>query len=295
MGEERPVKSIGLIPNIQKVRAAEVAAGLVAWLEQRGVSVFLPWESAGFLGRPELARKEDELPAAADMIMALGGDGTLLGVARKAAWSGKPVLGVNLGRLGFLTAVELDDLYHALPRLLAGDYTVDERLMLEAEVRREGCSIERTAALNDVVVTKGSFARLIELATYIDGHYFMTYVADGLIIATPTGSTAYSLSAGGPIVSPGQASIIVTPICPHSLYSRSLVISNHQLVRVCVKASHEDIALTVDGQHGIKLRPSDEVLIRDAGAKARLVRLPGRSFYEVLRRKLAEGNRADWE
>lgn len=172
---------------------------------------------------------------------------------------------------------------------------MDERLMLEAEVRREGCSIERTAALNDVVVTKGSFARLIELATYIDGHYFMTYVADGLIIATPTGSTAYSLSAGGPIVSPGQASIIVTPICPHSLYSRSLVISNHQLVRVCVKASHEDIALTVDGQHGIKLRPSDEVLIRDAGAKARLVRLPGRSFYEVLRRKLAEGNRADWE
>lgn len=280
---------VGIIPNLDKPDALKVTTELSAWLEGNGAEPRLSDENAASIGRPSLGLSVDELVHAIDFAIVLGGDGTLLGAAKLLAPAGKPILGVNLGHLGFLTEIELPDLYKALPDVLAGRYQVEERIMLEARVIRDDNETRRFLALNEVVATKGSFARLIQLETYVGGRLVATYPADGLIVATPTGSTAYSLSAGGPIVNPNVGVVVITPICPHTLYARALIVSQDETVRIRVIAEHQDNALTIDGQRGYRIFNGDTIEVRRARETTKLMRLEGWSFYEVLRRKLQEG------
>jgi len=281
------LRQVGIIANLGKRDALKVAGELLAWLEARGLGVLLETELAAGLGRSELGRSREQLAEGVDFVIVLGGDGTLLGAARAVAPAGRPLLGVNLGRLGFLTEIELGDLYRRLPDFLAGRYVLDERMFLE--VRGQDGRLPVRPALNEVVITKGAFARLIHLHTYVNDTYVDTYPADGLIVATPTGSTAYSLAAGGPIVEPGVDVIILTPICPHSLYARAMVLNANDVVRVKIEAGHRDLSLTIDGQEGYNLSPGDEIIIRrNERFRARLLRSPDWRFHDLLRRKLKE-------
>jgi NAD+ kinase len=284
------LQKIGLVANVQKEHAVKVAQELITWFDKKGVEVFVPansseydWEKAQILS--------DETASSLGCILVLGGDGTLLSAARNYASIGIPILGINLGQLGFLTSLEVPDLYHGLELLLAGKYTVEERMMLEATVIRAGQVVDCFYALNDVVVTKGAFSRMIRLQVHISGRYIDMYPADGLIISSPTGSTAYSLSAGGPIVAPDLEAMILTPICPHTLYSRPVVVSPYQEVTVTLCTSQAEVMLTVDGQHGFRLQKQDQIKVKKAEIATHLIRFPGRSFFDVLREKLREGER----
>lgn len=280
------MKNIGLIINTKKPKALEVAAEMVKWLEQREVVLSLPLANARAVNREDLGMPEEEIQKRADCILVLGGDGTLLNTARSVAPGETPLLGINLGQLGFLTEIELPDLYQGLENYLNGKFTVEERMMLEARVVRDGLVVEKFFGLNDIVVTKGAFSRMILLETHVGRYYHATYPADGIIISSPTGSTAYSLSAGGPLVSPEVEVMLLTPICPHTLSARPLVFSPKEIVRVVVRSAVAEVMLTVDGQHGFKLEEGDEITIQKAPFYTKLVRLHGRSFYEVLREKL---------
>lgn len=280
------MKTIGLIINTKKPQALEVAAEMIDWLEKKGVNMRLPLANAQAVEREHLGLTEEDLNKQVDCILVLGGDGTLLNTARSVAPFETPLLGINLGQLGFLTEIELTDLYAGLESYLAGDFAVEDRMMLEARVLRDGLVVDKFFGLNDIVVTKGAFSRMIVLETYVGSHYHATYPADGIIISSPTGSTAYSLSAGGPLVSPNVSVMLMTPICPHTLSSRPLVLSSQETVRVVVCSAVAEVMLTVDGQHGFKLEEGDEINIQKAPFHTKLVRLHGRSFYEILREKL---------
>lgn len=282
---------IGLITHLGKHAAVDAAKELLRFLPARGVQVLLDPDSAREFGLADLSFGEDAIGEKLDLAVVLGGDGALLNAARRLAGSEVPILGVNVGHLGFLTEVELPDLYDALDRVLTGRYTMEERMMLRAQVTRASKgAVGDFIGLNDVVVTKGAFARMIRLKTYIGPNFIGTYPADGAIVASPTGSTGYSLSAGGPIVDPVIDTLILTFICPHTLAARSFVASRKDTVRIIVSAPNEEVMLTVDGQVGFRLENRDEVLVEAATTKTRLVKLGRRSFYEVLRTRLAEGN-----
>lgn len=218
----------------------------------------------------------------------LGGDGTLLSVARRAAPFDIPILGVNMGNLGFLTEVEPAGIPDALRALEAGDFGIEERTMVQVSVMRNGSIIESFLGLNDAVVTKGAFARLISLDVFVNDEHYAKFTADGAIVCSPTGSTAYSLSAGGPLVNPNIDVLLITPICPHTLFSRSLVIAGSDTVRVVVEASADQVAVTVDGQVGCGLESGDEIIVCRAPYVTRFVRLHARNFYGVLRDRLKE-------
>lgn len=284
------MKRIGIWPNLEKERALPVTIDLVRWLKDHGVQPVLPAHVAGAAGEPAPASPTDRWASGAEFVIALGGDGTILEVAKQIAPAQTPILGVNLGHLGFLTEIELPDLYDAMPRFLCGEYFVEHRMMLSAGVVNAGEAKARFLVLNEAVIAKGPFARMIDLDLFINDTYVDTYPADGLIVATPTGSTAYSLSAGGPIVSPAIDVVVITPICPHTLYSRSLVVSRSERVRVALRRPHGDTMMTIDGQKGYRMETGDEVLFSPAEEEARLVRVKGWSFYEVLRKKMKEGS-----
>jgi NAD+ kinase len=280
------MERVGLLPNPSKERAMEVVKQVIDWLKEKEVDYLIEQKSAELIGDLEHSSSWQEMIERSELVIVFGGDGTFLNTARKFAATEIPILGINLGSLGFLTDVELDNLNSALEDLLAGKFEIEERIMLEAEVVRDGTSISKVIAINDVVITKGSFSRLIELKTYIDGEYLTTYPADGVIVACPTGSTAYSLSAGGPIVNPKLKSLIITPICPHTLHARSIVVSGEEAIKIIVEADHEDVMLTVDGQDGLKLISGDEVLIKSSELVTKLVKLEGYNFYQILKTRL---------
>lgn len=287
---EEPLFTVGMTVNLEKPLAKQLAGEVASYLKKKGVKVLLPFELAFALGCPEFAVGEEEMRAKANYFLALGGDGTLLSAARKAAPQETPILGINLGELGFLTEIELPTLYPDLERFLQGEFFLEERMMLAGKLYRRKEVVANFEALNDFVVTKGPFSRLLKLETYVTSHYIATYPADGLIISSPTGSTAYSLSAGGPLVAPEVEVIVLTPICPHTFYARPLVISGEQEVRVILRGVSAEVLLTVDGQEGIGLEEGDKVLVKKSKRKTRLVRLRARSFYEVLRQKLQIGS-----
>ena len=276
---------IGLIPHLHKPNALLACQDLTQWLEDKGVQVLLCEGAAACLERLELAASDETMAQQCELVAVFGGDGTLLSVVRRWPFWGKPVLGINFGNLGFLTEIELDFLYSDMERILQGDYYVQERMMLRARVERDERIVNELYALNDVVVGRGTFSRMLQLDVHIETQYIDTLPADGIIVATPTGSTAYSLSAGGPIVDPNISVLLLTPICAHSLHSRPMVISAENRVIVQVHAQHNDILLTMDGQQTFRLRPEDRVIIDRAPMMARFVKLPDRSFYDVLRRK----------
>lgn len=274
------------MPHSGKEAALALAMELIARLESDSVRVWLEKEAALRLGREDLAGSDREL-AEARVALVLGGDGALLKAARLAAPHGVPILGVNLGHLGFLAAVEPSGLDEALARVFRGEYSIEERLMLKAEVWREGRLVASSFGLNDAAVTRGVFARVIEIETWIDGSLIGTFLADGMIVATPTGSTAYSLSAGGPIVHPGVEALIVTPICPHTIGARTIVTMPDQEVTIRI-LSRDDAMLTVDGQVGENLKALDRVVVGRAGKPARLVSFGDRGFYGLIHNRLRQ-------
>lgn len=280
--------TVGIIPNLQKASSLDVTNQLIKWLEDNGKEVLINEITASEVERRDLARKPSEIYKNSDFVIVLGGDGTLLSVARQVIWHQTPILGINLGHFGFLTELETENMYDELDRIKEGDCRVEARMMLEAVVVKDNMITDSFAALNDIVISKGSFSRIIRLRTYINQSYVNTYSADGIIISSPTGSTAYSLSAGGPILSPDVAGMVITPISPHTMNSRSIVISHNEEVKVELVGDKNDVMLTVDGQQGYRLNAGDLVIVRKADFTANMIKLIDRSFYDVLRTKLNE-------
>jgi NAD+ kinase len=283
--------SVGIVTALHRRHALEVARSLVVFLEDKRLTVRMDAGCAEQLQRADLGVERSQL-AMTDLVIVLGGDGTVLGSARDAAPHGTPVLAVDLGTFGFLSEVKAADLHAAMEQILRGDFRIEERHMVQATIRRNGKEISTSTGLNDAVITRGALSRMIRLQAFINGQYVALYPADGIIISTPTGSTAYSLSAGGPIIHPSVNVLILTPICPHTLFTRPLIISESEEVRIVAhwhQQHAEEVMLTVDGQVGIWLQPGDEVVARKAEHPARLVKLGRDNFYERLREKLRWG------
>ncbi len=287
------MKSIGIIANLTKSGAAQVVAELSDWLQSRSMTPLITEDCAALLNAGNYAVVDREsLILQSDCVIVFGGDGTLLNATHLPGAESVPILPVNLGGLGFLTEVTLDELYPELAKILEGDFQLDERMMLQATLRKknEGQVEVRNVALNDAVISKNPFARMISLEYHIDGEHVATYRADGLIISTPSGSTAYSLSAGGPIVCPDLNAFILTPICPHALTARPLIVSAESRISIVVRSVHSNIMLTIDGQEAFDLCPDSVVEIEKAPDTIKLIRSRKRSYYEVLKTKLKWGN-----
>ncbi|MBW1645933.1 MAG: NAD(+)/NADH kinase [Deltaproteobacteria bacterium] len=284
--------TVGIVIKRNKDLALEVGAELVQWLRQRQVEAVFGEELARVIPGTAVTRKPD-IPRLADIIVVLGGDGTLLSIARLINDRDVPILGVNLGGLGFLTAITLDELYAVMEDILARRYEVSRRMMLTARVYRQQELITSYNVLNDVVINKGALARIIELETTIDHRYLTTFKADGLIISTPTGSTGYSLSAGGPVVYPTLDSIVLAPICPHTLTNRPLLLPPDVTVETVLTSEGGDVFLTLDGQVGFSLQQNDLVTITRAthDINIKLIKSPTKDYFEVLRTKLKWGER----
>jgi NAD+ kinase len=284
------MKTIGIVAKRGRRKALALTRKIFTWLRRRRRIVLLDVDTAQALGLPDAVTKR-EMMDRADLVVILGGDGTLLSVARLSNARQVPILGVNLGGLGFLTDVKPEEVFQSLTRVLRGQYQVERRTILAASVIRGHKTVRRFQALNDVVINKGALARIIDLEASVDGEPLCTFKADGLILSTPTGSTAYSLSAGGPVVEPSVEVLLVSPICPHTLTNRPIVLPDRERVQVTLRAADEDVVLTVDGQEGMSLTSGDVVEVRRSRNKVVLVRSPERTFFEVLRTKLSWGER----
>lgn len=282
-------KSIGILtkPKFPEVKAT--LSAVVNWLRDRHITVLLDTTSAGLLVETDGIQKT-QLVAKADVLLILGGDGTMLNAARLAVERGIPILGVNMGGLGFLTEVRLEQLYPSLERVFANEYVLDERLMLKTHVHRHGETVAQGVVLNDVVVSKGTLARMIELKISIQGRFVTNLRGDGLIISTPTGSTAYSLSAGGPIINPAVHSLILTPISPHTLTHRPLIVPDDSEIDATLMSKDEGAMVTFDGQVGVALTQGDTVAMKASEFRAKLIRFPETDYYGVLREKLKWGD-----
>jgi NAD+ kinase len=283
------MKKIGIIAK--NIPAAHRAVKkLAAWLKKRGKTVYL--DSATAAAIHAQGHEQEDIPALVDMLIVLGGDGTLLSAARHVAdaHTGVPIFGVNLGSLGFMAEVSLDELYENLEKAIAGKLETEERIMLSAGVIRNNRRLARYRVLNDAVINKGALARMMELTVSVDGGLLTTLRADGMIVATPTGSTAYSLAAGGPIIHPALHCFVVTPICPHTLSNRPIVLSDNVVVRVCLTSRSEEVTLTLDGQIGFPLEPLDIVEIKKSRYRMKMIKHPAKSYYEILRTKLKWGS-----
>lgn len=285
------MKRIGIVAKTDRDEAKDVVAGLLQWCAARHCVPVLDKETAALCPDAGVATtRKPDLPGQVDVLLVLGGDGTLLSMARLVGNLGVPILGVNLGGLGFLAALTVDELYPALESLLRDELVIEERMMLVATVSRQGERLSEYAALNDMVITKSAMSRIIRLEVAVDGELATGYRADGLIISTPTGSTAYCLSAGGPIVYPTMDAVVLTPICSHTLTNRPIVLPASLRIEVTL-ATDQDVMLTADGQVGFALKPWDTVEIRRASARTRLLRPPHKHFFSVLRTKLKWGER----
>jgi len=285
------IRTVGIISKPRKDDVCSVVPPLAAWLRERHLEVLYDEETANCLGIPAQAVSRGELGGRADLAVVLGGDGTLLAAARALGEHDIPVLAINLGGLGFLTSFPREELYSALELVLAGKYRISERVLLDASLERAGAVVARHRALNDVVINKSAMARILSLDLYFDGSYACSYKADGIIFATPTGSTAYSLSAGGPIVHSQVGAFVVTPICPHALSNRSLVVPDQTRIELVVSNTQEDAFLTIDGQVGVELRDADRITVSKARNKLKLMRPSEKVYYEILRAKLKWGAR----
>lgn len=281
---------IGIIAKNNIEEPFEITKKLSNWLKERGVEVYVEKELGKKIRHPNSIDRTD-IPKLVDVILVFGGDGTFLGVAREACKYGTPILGINLGGLGFLTEVTIDELYPMIERIIDGDYEVEDRQMLITSIRRGKKNIGTYEVLNDVVINKGALARIIDLAIYIEDSHVTTYKADGIILATPTGSTAYSLSAGGPIVHPGIPVTIITPICPHTLTNRPLVVSSEMKVEIKVTTQEPDTYLTLDGQIGVRLKTGDLIEVKRTDTSVKLIKSPFRDFFSILKTKLMWGER----
>lgn len=281
--------TIGIISRPRREDLAAVVPALFEWLENHGVKPLCDAETASCFYAPRPVRTRQQLAEESQLLLVLGGDGTLLAAAREAAPLGIPILPINLGSLGFLTSFTLEELYPALTDTLAERHSISERVLLQAELLRDGATVESHLALNDAVINKGVLARMINLELSIDGDFVCRYRADGLIVSTPTGSTAYSLSAGGPIVHPGVGAFLITPICPHMLSDRPIVIQDSSSIHISFVGNNDSVFLTLDGQIGIQLQSGDQIRLTKAVPRLKLIQPPGKTYFEILRSKLKWG------
>lgn len=288
------VKRLGIVLKPHQPQALKTLCDLTLWLGQRGIEL---------VGGPEIERERiehetgcaidqvesEKLANAVDLILVLGGDGTMIATARLIGDAAIPVLGVNYGGLGFLTEFRIEELYSGLEMILDGNYRLDKRVMLDVELRRGDDIVTRNRVLNDAVINKSALARIIEIEAYLNQQFVSSFRADGLIVSTPTGSTAYNLSAGGPIIFPSMNAVVITPICPFTLSNRPLVVPDGAVIELLMKTDQEDITLTLDGQVGIPVALDDRVVIRKSRTTFNLIQPSNRNYFDVLRDKLRWG------
>lgn len=285
------MEQVAIFAKVHDPRCQGVANELIAWLEQHGCKPLVEAHLAHHMGS-NLGLSDQEIREQATLVVVLGGDGTLISVARLFSGRQVPVVGVNLGSLGFLTEITVEELYPVLEQCLTSSPRITERMMLDVVVTREDAIISRCQVLNDAVINKGALARIIDLEVKVNSLFLTTFKADGLIISTPTGSTGYSLSAGGPIVQPLMQCVLITPICPHTLTNRPIVISDESVIRIKVKSSFDEMVyLTLDGQVGVELQEGDTIEIRRALKTTTLVTSPQKDYFAILRAKLKWGER----
>ncbi len=282
--------SLGIIYKQRYKPAKKEALKLASWLKEKGLSVFVEEMEPPDRHGSKTTLKPSIIPEGVDWLVVLGGDGTLLGAARQVGRYGVPILGVNLGGLGFMTEIPLAKLYPSVGMMLEGKLEWESRLMLEVVVVRAGEEAWRSIVLNDVVINKSALARIIDMDVHIDDQFLTTFRADGLIVSTPTGSTAYNLSAGGPIVYPTLSNIILAPICPFTLTNRPIILSDTATVRIEIANEvYEEVTLTLDGQVGFGLLLGDRVVICKSDQRIRLIKSPHQTYFEILRTKLGWG------
>jgi len=285
------IRSVGIVCKPIRDVVSSVVPPLISWLRDRKIEVFVDKETQACIDLALPAFARGALPEGLELLVVLGGDGTLLSATRALAGQKVPILAVNLGGLGFLTSVTREELYPVLEQVLDGRHNTSERMMLDAHTFRNGKVVERQTALNDAVINKAALARMLDFDLYVDSAPVGRYRADGLIVATPTGSTAYSLAAGGPIVHPQLDAFVITPICPHMLTNRPLVIPDTARVEIHIAAGEEPVYLTLDGQIGFQLQPSDRVVVTKSKNRVAFIRSPQKTYFEVLRSKLRWGER----
>jgi NAD+ kinase len=289
-----PITRIGIVLKPHQPEALTTLCELVVWLAERGIKL---------VGGPEIERERIEhqtgcpvdevskqkLPTDVDLMLVLGGDGTMIATARMIGDHEVPVLGVNYGGLGYLAEFRIQELYSALESILSGNYRLDKRVMLAVELLRDGSPVTTNRVLNDVVINKSALARIIEIETFFNGQFVNSFRADGLIVSTPTGSTAYNLSAGGPVIFPSMNAVVVTPICPFTLSNRPIVVPDDAEIELVLKTDHEEVALTLDGQVGFPLKVEDRVKISKSRTMFNLIQPSNRNYFDVLRDKLRWG------
>lgn len=285
------IKNAGLYCKPRKDAVAEVVPRIAQWLKQHGITVLYDVTAASCFSPPEKVAGAEEMAAQCDLFIVLGGDGTLLAAARQFHESEIPILAVNLGGLGFMTSVTVEESFPLLEIVLAGRHRLSPRMMLKSELVRSGQVIEANEALNDAVITKAALSRILDLDVSVDGSFLARHRADGLIVSTPTGSTAYSLAAGGPILFPVLQAFVLTPICPHMLTNRPLVLPDSVRLEIGFNALDEQAYLTLDGQTGHELMRGDRVVISKSPHRVMLVRPQEQTYFNVLRNKLRWGQR----
>lgn len=285
------MKQVAIFAKVHDPRCQGVASELVTWLEERKCLPLVDTHLARHVGYAR-GLTEKQIRDRAELVVVLGGDGTLISVARLFSSRQVPIVGVNLGSLGFLTEITVEQMYPVLEQCLTGSHRITERMMLDVAVTRGDQEISRCQVLNDAVINKGALARIIELEARVNDDFLTNFKADGLIISTPTGSTGYSLSAGGPIVQPLMKCVLITPICPHTLTNRPIVLSYQSVIRITVKSSFDEMVyLTLDGQVGVELQEGDCIEVSRAETTTALVTSPEKDYFAILRAKLKWGER----
>jgi len=288
------IKRVGIVVKPRHPDLLKTVCEVVAWLAERGIAVFASPEIDSERIKQETGcalqtLEHDKLAANVDLMLVLGGDGTMIATARMVGDTEVPVLGINYGGLGYLAEFRVEEIYTAFDSLLNGNYRLDKRLMLAVELMRGEEQIARNRILNDVVINKSALARIIEIEAYLNQQFVNSFRADGLIVSTPTGSTAYNLSAGGPVIYPSMNAVVITPICPFTLSNRPIVVPDDATIELRLQTRHEDVAVTVDGQVGLPLNVDDRVVIRKSRTTFNIVQPMNRNYFEVLREKLRWG------
>jgi NAD+ kinase len=287
----RQIQRVGITSKPRKPEIREIVPPLLRWLRERNLEVLMDKETGANMDASQPCLSRNEIAAQADLVIVLGGDGTLLATARAVGRRPVPILAVNLGGLGFLTEITLEELYPTLEKVLAGSFQTERRVRITAEVLRNHEVISSFLALNDVVLNKGAIARVLDFDVWVSSRFMSTYKSDGLIVSTPTGSTAYSLAAGGPVIVPTVSAFIVTPICAHTLTNRAIVLPDSVTLEVAMKSHQESVYLTIDGQVAIALHSDDRVRIQKAESAIELIQPTQKTYFEVLRQKLKWGER----
>lgn len=284
--------TIGIYANLRKPQISEIVPPFLNWLNRQGIEAVVPEALSNFLRLSEkqaAAVSDGQFAERSDMAVSMGGDGTMLSLARLVGRSEKPIVGVNLGGLGFLAEVSVEELYPKMQKAIAGDYAIEKRMVLEAAIQGVQ-GTDSFSAMNDVVMDRGGSPRVLRIRVHVDEKYFNTYIADGIIVSTPTGSTAYSLAASGPILVPSMESIVLNPICPHTLTARPTVIPASSVIQLEVESAESDAFISADGQNSTKLALGSRVIIKKGNYSVHLIIFEDHNFFDLLRKKLQWGS-----